>query len=100
MRERQRRPGAFVAVFGALLQANFAGRDDGNLRHGEDAVGEDEEEDDDELGADAPILPFDSRLGRQAAESLLRAARPAKTAVHEVPANTDTSGPYSQVIQC
>ena len=57
--------GALVALFGALLQADLAGRDDGNLRHGEDAVGEDEQEDDEDFGADAdnstPLGPDPNR---------------------------------------
>ena len=61
MRQRERRLGALVALFGALLQAHLAGRDDGDLRHGENAVGQDEQEDDEEFGADSAIVPFDSR---------------------------------------
>ncbi len=48
----QGRRGAFVAIVGALLQADLAGGDDGDLRHREDAVGEDQQEDDEEFGSD------------------------------------------------
>ena len=55
VRQRERRPGALVALLGALLQADLAGRHDGDLRHGEDAVGQDEEEDDEEFDTDTPL---------------------------------------------
>jgi len=58
VRQFQRPFRAVVAFFGALLQAHLAGGDDGDLRHGENAVGQDEEEDDEEFDADLPILPF------------------------------------------
>jgi ABC-2 type transport system ATP-binding protein len=61
VRQRQRGPGAFVAILGALLQTYLLRRHDGDLRHGEDAVGEDEEEDDEEFGAYAVILPSTAR---------------------------------------
>ena len=76
MRQRQRRPGALVAFFGALLQPHLAGRDDGDLRHGEDAVGEDEEEDDEEFDADAPIVPFDSTVHADRSKSGRSSANP------------------------
>ena len=47
VRERERRLRALVALFRALLQAHLARGHDGDLRHGEHAVGEDEQEDDD-----------------------------------------------------
>ena len=49
---------AVIAFLGALLQPHLPGRDHGNLRHGEDAVGEHEQEDDDDLGPMPPIRPF------------------------------------------
>jgi len=52
VRQRERRPGALVAVFSALLEPHFARRDDGDLRHREDPVGEDEQEDNYELSSD------------------------------------------------
>ena len=58
VRQRERRLRALVALFGALLQAHLAGGDDGDLRHGENAVGEDEQEDDEEFGGDAVIVCF------------------------------------------
>ena len=58
MRERERRLRALVALFRALLEAHLAGGHDGDFRHGEHAVGEDEQGDDDELGSDSVIVCF------------------------------------------
>jgi len=60
VRQRQRGFRAEVALVGALLQAHLAGRNDGDFRHGENAVGQDEQEDDEDFGADSAIVPFDS----------------------------------------
>ena len=49
--DAQRRSRALVAGVGPLLQAHAAGGDDGDLRHREDTVGDEQEEDDDEFGA-------------------------------------------------
>ena len=46
-----------IAVFGPLLQPHLAGGDDGDLRHREDAVGQQQHEHDDDFGADAAHRP-------------------------------------------
>jgi hypothetical protein len=60
MHELQRHTRARVAVLRALLQADFARGDDGSLRTGENAVGEDQQEDEEDFGTDRPIVPFGS----------------------------------------
>jgi hypothetical protein len=53
IRKRERGLGAVVTFFRTLLEANLACGDDGDLRHGEDAVSDDQQENDDDLEADA-----------------------------------------------
>ena len=56
MRQGERGPGPLVAFVGALLQADLACRHHRDLRHGEDPVGEDEQENDQEFGGDGHIV--------------------------------------------
>ena len=51
--ERERRFGAVVTFFGTLLEPDFSRGDDGDFRHRKHAIGEDQQENDDDLEADA-----------------------------------------------
>jgi len=54
--EVERGLGPFVALFGTLLEPHFARRHDGDFRHGEHAVGEDQQQDDGEFDGDTAIV--------------------------------------------
>jgi hypothetical protein len=61
VRQLERRPGPFVALVGALLQADLARRDDGDLGHGKNAVGQNQKENDGEFGTDRTFYGGSSR---------------------------------------
>ena len=93
LREVERHLRAVIAFFGALLQPDLARRDDGNLGHREDAVGEHEQDDDDDLEPDAAHVslhctggrPESTRSPDRSVDGSPRTAGRARDAVRRVP---------------
>jgi hypothetical protein len=81
VRERQRRFRPLIAVVGALLEPDLARRDHGDLRQRENAVGEDEDEDDQELGGDAIVYRSAPNLKRPLERSAWAVAPRARASI-------------------